>query len=416
VLFRSDLEDRITWLENELAEFQRDNRELLPEEATFKRQLLANTEQQLRSLDQDLRSLREREGFLTTELALTDQFVPADRRGGPAASPEAQLELLRAELATARARYSASHPDVVRLQREVASLESVVGERSGATRLLDQEEALIGELTSLRERYTDAHPDVQRVQNELERVRSAIRNLGGRNAIGDLGGSGTVRNDAYVQLSAQLNSIQTQIRSIEEQRRQLREERETLQEQLARAPAVEREYTRLTRSLKNAITDREALADKETSASLSGALESSAVSERFVLAEPASLPLAPVSPKEKLILAVGFVLAMGCGGAAVMTAEFLDRSIRSTRELSQLLGDSPLATIPTLVSPAERRLLWGRRTAITLAIVFVGAIGLLAIHHSLTPLDLLFYEARASLTRWFDLQFANTVISGLGDR
>jgi uncharacterized protein involved in exopolysaccharide biosynthesis len=402
------VEDRITRLEDELADFQRENRELLPDEAAFKRQLLANTEQQLRSLDQDLRSLREREGFLTTELALTDEFVAAARSGGAAASPEAQLEMLRAELATARARYSASHPDVVRLAREVASLESVVGERSGAVRLIDQEQTLISELASLRERYTDAHPDVQRVQNELDGVRSAIQTAGGRNAVGNLGGSGTNRNDTYVQLSAQLNSVQTQIRSIDEQRRQLREERRTLQEQLARAPAVEREYTRLTRSLENAITDREALADKEASASLSGALESAAISERFVLAEPATLPLAPVSPREKLIVAVGFVLAMGFGGAAVVTAEFLDRSIRSAQQLTRLLGDSPLVAIPVLSSPAESRRIWIRRTIIGLVVIAISAGGLLWVHHTVTPLDVLGYQLRGSADRWLNATFPDS--------
>jgi LPS O-antigen subunit length determinant protein (WzzB/FepE family) len=243
------------------------------------------------------------------------------------------------------------------------------------------------------------------VQNELEGVRSAIRNAGGRNAIGNLGGSGTVRNDAYVQLSAQLNSIQTQIRSIEEQRRQLREERETLQEQLARAPAVEREYTRLTRSLENAITDREALADKETSASLSGALESAAISERFVLAEPASLPVAPVSPKEKLILAVGFVLAMGSGGAAVLLAELFDRSIRSVGQLAQLMGDTPLAVIPTISSPAERRRVWGIRLAIALLVIAGGVGAGFWVHHAVAPLDVLGYQLQGSVERWLAINF-----------
>lgn len=398
------VEDRIARLEEDLARFQVDNRELLPEEAAFKRQLLANAEQLLQSLERDLRSLKEREGFLTTELALTDEYDAPDTRGVADSSPAARLEYARAELATARARYSPRHPDVVRLEREVASLEAVVGERAGGGELLEREAALVAQRASLRERYTDSHPDVARVEEALAGVREAIAGGGGRDAVGRAS-SGLTRNTAYVQLRAQLNSVQAEIASIEEQRGQLQEERRQLQEELARAPVVEQEFLRLNRQLENAVADREALADKEATAALSGSLETAAIGERLVLAEPASVPLEPVSPSEKLVLVLGLVLAVGSGGTAVVAAELLDRTVRSTRQLAQLLGDTPLAMVPTIVSPVERRRRWVRRTAVIVLVLGVGAGGASWFHRTVVPLDVLAYEGRGLVDRWLATTF-----------
>lgn len=412
---RTEIEQRIADIEDALAAFQTENRELLPQEATFKRQLLANLEQQLQNIGRDMRSLREREGFLETELALTDEFALTDRRAGNAASPETQLEIVRAELATAQARYSARHPDVVRLSRELASLEAVVGDRSTGSRLLDNEQALITELASLRERYTDSHPDVQQVRGQLASVRAAIERAGGRGAVDGGSGAGLPRSDAYVQLSAQLNSVRSEMRSIEEQRRDLEAERRRLQEQLARAPAVEQEYTRLTRSLENAVADREALADKETTAALSGALESESIGEQFLLAEPASMPRQPVRPKEKLIVAIGFILALGSGGAAAAAAELFDRSIRSSGELAKMLGDTPLALVPNISTPAEQRRKWGVRLAAAVAALGIVGGALLWVHLAVRPLDVMGYEIRLMADRWLATRFSGTSATAGGE-
>ncbi len=382
---RLALDQEIARIEDELAEFVAENRELVPREAAFKRQLLNNTEQRLRSLENDFRMLRERESYLATQLALVDEF---DTERAASGTPEGQLELLRAEFATARARYSPSHPDVRRLEREVESLDSVVSARAGSSRLTEREAALVAELATLRERYTEAHPDFQRVQRELETVRQADSES--NVASGDA--SAMSRSSSYIRLSAQLNSVQTEITAVEDQLESLAQERITLQEQLAQAPAVEREYNRLQRQLDNALVDREALADKEATAKLSGALETTASGERLTLVQPSSLPTSPFSPNKKLILAIGLVLATGTGATTLLAAELLDRAIRSAAALTKITGDAPLASIPVITTARDLRRIWARRTGITVAATLVLGGGLVWIHHQLVPLDVLGYQ------------------------
>jgi uncharacterized protein involved in exopolysaccharide biosynthesis len=398
---RERLDERIANLERELATFQTANRELLPEEAAFKRQLLANLEQRLQNLQSSFQSLREREGFLETQLALTDEYESNDLRGRLGTTPETQLELSRAELATARARYSDSHPDVVRLEREVRSLEAVTGARAGTgAALAEREAALAAELGALRQRYTADHPDVRRVQRELAAVRASFADAAGG------GAPAAERNDAYIQLSAQLNSVRAEIRAVENQLAAIEEERLALMEQLARAPAVEREYAGLVRNLESAVAQRDQLSEKETTASLSGSLETQAISERLTLAEPATLPREPISPNVTLILALGIVLAGGGGGMSMVAAEFLDRSVRSTAQLARLVGDTPLAAIPTLVSPRERRRLWIRRGAIAVVVVVLVAAGLVWFDRQVRPLSVLGYQVQATVAEWFAATFA----------
>jgi len=405
---REALDRQIEAIETELTEFQTANREYLPEEAAFKRQLASNIEQELRLLDGNLRSLRERQSFLRTQLALTEEFEPGEMSAGAGITPETQLEQLRAELATAEARYNDRHPDVVRLRREVRSLERVVDGRGGgrSTALVSQEAALQAEIATLRERYTDDHPDVRRVERELAAVRDALSGA----AAAPRGDAGLARNPVYVQLSAQLNSVEAEIGSVEAQQTELRERYAELQRELARAPAVERGYTRLNRRLDNAVAARQELADKEATAELSGSLETQALSERLTLIEPPDMPRSPVSPRKKLILALGLVLAIGSGGGTVVLAELLDRSIRSAKELARIVGDQPLAQIPNLVSPTEQRRRRWRQAVIVLGLAAAVAAAAYTVHRTVIPLDVVAYGFANRVETW-----VATTFTGAGD-
>ena len=391
---RAMLDQRIAAIEEQLTRFKMENRDLLPEEAAFKRQLLQNIEQRLRGLQSDLQVLRERESYISTQLALINEFE--GRQGGTLA---ANLEVLRGELATAQARYSSTHPDVVRLQREVRSLERVVGARSGSSSTLaEQEASLRADLAALLERYTDDHPDVERAQRELGAIRALIRNGDGGAPVA----AGGTRNTGYIQLSAQLNGLQAEISAIEEQQAALREERETLQAELARAPEVELEYNTIRRQLENAVADRDALADKEATTRLSGALESTAAGEHLSLAELPSAPSSPYSPNKKLILAAGLVLAVGSGGASLLGAQLLDRSIRSSRDLARMLGDAPLVDIPFITTAASRRRKWLWRFGGAVGVLVIAAAALSWAHTRIVPLDVLGSDAANKAEQWID--------------
>jgi hypothetical protein len=148
------------------------------------------------------------------------------------------------------------------------------------------------------------------------------------------------------------------------------------------------------------VTDRDELADKEAAARLSGALETTAAGGRLTLVEPPGVPRAPHSPPTKLILALGVVLGGGSGGVALVLRELLDRSIRSANDLTRIVGDSPLVSIPAIVTPRDRlrvRLQWA---GAAVAAVLVVAGGLTWVHFYVVQLDALSYQGMRIAESW----------------
>jgi capsular polysaccharide biosynthesis protein len=237
------------------------------------------------------------------------------------------------------------------------------------------------------------------VEGQLASVRESLEDVGG--AVGGGGAAGMrQRNSAYVQLKAQLNSAQAEIRAITEQQRELEDVRSDLQAQLARAPRIEQELLELNRRLETAIEERDEVAEKARTAGLSGSLEASSIGEQFVLAEPATVPRKPVRPSEKLILALGLVLAVGGGGASVMAVEMLDRSVRSSVQLAKIVGETPLAMIPQLATVQENRRRWLLRLAVV-ALALAGVVGVLVwVDRAVTPLIVVIYEIQNSVAAW----------------
>jgi hypothetical protein len=91
---------------------------------------------------------------------------------------------------------------------------------------------------------------------------------------------------------------------------------------------------------------------------------------------------------------------VGGTGAAlgfILRWEMLNRSIRRPIELSQHLGIQPIATIPYIRTPGQRR--WKRRVLVlVLALIVIGIpLVLLAVQTYYGPLDQVFGEFLASI-------------------
>ena len=388
---RERTEARIAELERQLAEFKQANSGSLPEQLPYNQQIIAQTEQELRELDRQARSLQEREGYLQVQLALTEPLFMGSNGGQR--SPAAELEGKRTELATLRARYGPEHPDILKLRREIAALEQTVGV-GRSTDTLDRERArLLGELEALRGRYADDHPDVRRAQRELDGIEAELLVARGRPDGGNNAGPQRVRadNPAYIQLQAQLNSARAELTAIQEQRRRVAEKLERHQQLALRIPLVEREYAQLRRTLEDAMALRDELARKETTATLGQTLEAELKAERLTLIEPPSLPTVPVKPNRGLIALVGFVLALGCGAGFVAVAQTLDDAVYS-KDIGAIIGEAPLVIVPQILTPTDRTR--GLAAASVALLVVAGGLGAAAwlIHTRYAPLDIAYYD------------------------
>lgn len=405
------LADQIRQLEAALATFKEEHRNNLPELFTLNRELMQRAEEQLRDNELTIRSLQEQQLFLETQLAQIDpQLTVASVGGGQTApTPEARLRALEAEYVGVAARYQATHPDRLDMEREIAALRKAVGS-ADLSALQSQRAEIARQLRSARERYSARHPDVQRLERDLAQ---ADRRLAA-------GGTGTVAgnplpqdadNPAYLQLQARLEGIKLEIQGLRNAREDLEARIKTYEQRLIDAPNIERDYNELTRGYDNAVAKYREVKDKQLEAELAEALESERKAERFTLIEPPIVPDEPIEPDRRKIMMVGVVGAVGAGAGHLALWELLDKGLHGARTVQRITGAPPLAVIPRISTRAEQRRRLRRRLLLAAAAVACLVIGVVAVHLFVKPLDLLWF----TLLRKLDLYLpTTTMLQGLG--
>jgi hypothetical protein len=143
----------------------------------------------------------------------------------------------------------------------------------------------------------------------------------------------------------------------------------------------------MARDLESAQFKYQEILSKQTEVQVSQNLETERKGEKFTLIEPPQTPEKPVSPNRWLILILGLVLALAVGAGAVVLRDSFDASVRGPNDIRQLLQVPALASIPRIVTEADRarhrwmlRLSWAG-----------GAAGLLlslaTMHFFFRPLD-----------------------------
>lgn len=384
------LADRIRGLEATLAKFKKENPDNLPELFSLNRELMQRAEEQLRDNERAIQSLQEQQLLLETQLSLIDPelLLASDQGDEGTMSPALRLRRLEAEYVSIAARYGPTHPDRVTMKREISALRNLVG-RNEVGGLLQQREQILRELALARERYAQKHPDVQRLERDLAQADRTLADAGA--SIPADGAAGSASNPAYVQLSARLDGIKLEIQGLRDNREQLRKRIETYQQRLLAAPNIEREYNDLTRGYDNAVAKYREVKDKQLEAELAEALEAERKAERFMLIEPPIVPEEPIQPNRPAILMLGLIGSVGAGVGHMALREFLDKGLYGARTVQLLTGTPPIAVIPYIgVAAEQRRRVWRRRLLVT-GILLGLVLAALALHLFVKPLDLLWF-------------------------
>lgn len=384
------LADRIRGLEAALAKFKQEHRNNLPELFSLNRELMQRAEEQLRDNARTIRSLEEQQLLLQTQLSQIDPELTVASGDGRqnAVSPALRLRQLEADYVGIKSRYSANHPDRVAMEREINALRKVVG-NTDLSALRSQREAIARELEIARERYAPRHPDVQRLERDLAQAdrRLASASPGGA----DANPVQSASNPAYVQLQARLEGIKLEIQGLRENSKELQARIETYEKRLLEAPNIEREYNDLTRGYDNAVAKYREVKDKQLEAELAEALESQRKAERFTLIEPPVVPDEPIEPNRPAIMMLGVIGSVGAGVGHLALRELLSKGLYGARTLQLMTGAPPMAVIPYIGTAAERRRRAWRRYLFIGGFVSVIALAVLAVHLFVKPLDLIWF-------------------------
>jgi uncharacterized protein involved in exopolysaccharide biosynthesis len=266
--------------------------------------------------------------------------------------------------------------------KEIAALRKQLGGAEEVEALQGQLAARQAELAAARDRYSELHPDVKRLQREVAALQVKLKEA----SIKPPPSSSLAKpdNPAYIQLQARLEATLNDLRTYREIEQRLRAKLTKYEQRLTETPQVEREYLALKRDYESTSAKYQEIRQKLISAKLGESLEKSTQGERFSVIEPAVLPQIPHSPNRLVIAFAGIVFSTAGGLGAAALAEALDQTVRGAKAVAELLQVPPLVVIPYIENRQDRRQKLVRWALVGGSIVTV----MVLVHFGVMPLEL----------------------------
>jgi succinoglycan biosynthesis transport protein ExoP len=390
------LQKEVAELEEKLGDFKTKHVEGLPELTPAKMQFLERAEQELRETHARQISLQQQRAYLEAQLAqIKPNSSVLGEDGARILSPTDRLRVAKSQLASDEAIYSPTHPDVMRLKREIAGLESQLGTQPATNDILRELDTAQGELAQARQKYTPDHPDVQRLDKQVAALQAALAMQPAATAppVGAADLTGAPDNPAYIQLKAQLSGTSSELASLETQEREVRAQMAGYQRDISGSPEIEKEYRQLSGAYETAQLKYREIRSKQMEAQIGQNLEADRKGERFTLIEPPLPPEAPVSPNRPLILILGVLLSLVAAAVATAIREATDATVRGRSDVVALLEAPPLGVVPRIVTQADLRTARRHRRMALWAIVAGCLVAIILTHLLFRPLDVLWFTA-----------------------
>ena len=253
-----------------------------------------------------------------------------------AASLRQQADTDTQTLSTERERLALIEQQIEDAKTDSAAAAAAAAEAQSRERLAGLER----QLTEARLQYTPRHPEVQRLEADLARARAEDAEAR------QLSSASTGSDPALRSLLADRDRTRLRIRELESTVRRTQGEVSRYQSLLNEAPAVEQRLMTLTQTVELQKQQYQKLAEQHQAAVLNEDLERRQAGERFVVLYSALLPRQPASPNVMLILAASLIVGLVLGAGLALAREFLDRSVHDRRALESEFGRPVLAEIP----------------------------------------------------------------------
>jgi tyrosine-protein kinase Etk/Wzc len=147
--------------------------------------------------------------------------------------------------------------------------------------------------------------------------------------------------------------VQEDIDVMMSKRNQLQQSLAKIDERVNQLPKVQAEIIELQQRVAEARKYRDAFRSEEATVEILS--ERARERTTYKIIEPARIPLAPFWPDRRKIVAMGVLLGLMLGGAAVFLGEMLDHSFKRIEDVQESLQLPVLATIPRIEKLTFRR-------------------------------------------------------------
>ena len=230
------------------------------------------------------------------------------------------------------------------------------------------------ELTVAKEKYQPNHPDLIRLQNEVAALEQQAKDLAKTEQPND------PKAGSADQMKSQIAMADDEIKSRQKKQVELENRIRSLQNKVDVLPAIEQQYSEFNRDYTVASDNYKTLLAKKNASGMSADVEHQAQGEQFRVIDPASLPQKPYKPDLIQLNLIGLVggLVVGCGLGAMK--EFKDATMYSEKDIRYYLPMPHLGTMPVVMNSESRSELrkMRMRTLMMSAATVVLVIGLAA--------------------------------------
>jgi polysaccharide chain length determinant protein (PEP-CTERM system associated) len=317
---RKELEEQ----EAEVSRFRAAHRFELPDQLDANLRTLEQLRGELQGSLTRLTSLRERKGTLEkqlVEIEIAGPEVSVKGMEGQTGVSDVTGQFRKRELENLMRRYSDKHPDVMRLQKEIATFEA-----EGQTKTKDSSFRGSAVLDSplagvLRKQIAGLDAESAAVQSQAENVRAAIEKY-------------------------QTRIDNTPIRGID--------------------------LSKISRSHDITLKKYQDLLAKGLESELAENMEKKQKGEQFQIIDPANFPVKPFKPNRQRIIFVGLLIGLAGGFGLAFLCETLDRSFRHSDDLAGYVDLPVLATLPAIMTRGT--LLDERRSQSILVLASIGTL------------------------------------------
>jgi protein tyrosine kinase modulator len=270
----------------------------LPEQTGANLQTIAGLRSQIVSDATQIRGERDRLTLIDRQIEAIDKNTvdePLPGRAAEVASPQTRVVMLERELAAARATYTDKHPEIQRLQEELAYA---------------KKEALAAQ----------QQPPADR----LARLQ---------------------RNPAYLSLVGERDVTRSRIKDLERDQADAQGQIARYQARIEAAPMVEQQLTNIQREYDLEKQQYNDLSAKQRSAVIVASVERNRGGERFEVLEGATFPDKPQKPVPLRVWLGSILGGLVVGAGLTLLREYFDSAVHDERDLRDALDVPILGSI-----------------------------------------------------------------------
>ncbi|OEU67297.1 MAG: lipopolysaccharide biosynthesis protein [Desulfovibrio sp. S3730MH75] len=388
-LQQAELRSEILELESQIAQFKESHVNELPELLVHNMNSMERLQREMDKVQEQVASLKNRKVYLEGQRASIDPNLRiVSNEGTRYATSKEELEKLRREFLTLTSKYSDRHPDVVSFRRQIDALEKEVDAVANLDVVQHEIDSKERELTVLRKKYSAKHPEVVMLRKQIDGLNERLEEESMQERLFESAGD-IPDNPGYIQIETQIASTELEIAEAERVYAELGNKYVGYQSRVVNTPQVEQGYKVLLRDYDNAQRKYQETNSRLMSAREAKGLEQSQLAERFTLIDPPIVPEKPIRPNRLALVLVGFILSIGVGIGIGTFLEFMDRSIRRSEDLSEIVKCPILAIVPYWESVAEAKAIVRKKWLILMAILCSCAVVVAGIHLFYMPLDVI---------------------------